>query len=251
MLTLVGMGLWSAADISLAGLETLKRADLVYAEQYTSKMREGTLAELEALCGKKITALSREEVEGEKTILAQAASRNVALLVPGDPMISTTHTSLVLAARKKGIKVQVVHAASILTAVLGETGLHSYKIGRPVTLAAWLTNYKPMTTYETIADNLSRGLHTLLFLDIDEKTGPMRPPDALHLLQKMEEAGGKKVIGKSTPLIIACRIGSETQKISYGPLATLAKKDLGQPPCIIIVPGPLHFTEKDFLETFK
>ena len=38
MLWLIGIGLWDANDISLKGLEIVKKADRIYLENYTSKL---------------------------------------------------------------------------------------------------------------------------------------------------------------------------------------------------------------------
>lgn len=50
-------------------------------------------------------------------ILDEAFDSDVCLLVVGDPLGATTHTDLVLTARKAGIKVGIVHNASIINAV--------------------------------------------------------------------------------------------------------------------------------------
>ena len=46
MLYLVGLGLYDEKDISLKGLEALKRADVVYAEFYTACLFGGDLHSL-------------------------------------------------------------------------------------------------------------------------------------------------------------------------------------------------------------
>ena len=114
-LVLVGIGISDERGITLAGLGGLKACEKIFAESYTSLLPEGTLGRLEKLVGKKIEVLSREQVEGEKILLDAASSSRVALAVPGDPMIATTHVSLVLAAKKRGIGVEIVHAPSILS----------------------------------------------------------------------------------------------------------------------------------------
>lgn len=50
-------------------------------------------------------------------ILANADVENVALLVAGDPFAATTHTDLILRARKKNIPTSIIHNASIFNAV--------------------------------------------------------------------------------------------------------------------------------------
>ena len=104
-LALVGLGISDEKGIPLAGLEKLKECGKIFAESYTNLLPEGTLGRLEKLAGKEIEVLSRLQVEGEQEILRSALREPTALVVPGDPMIATTHVSLVLAAKKRGIHI--------------------------------------------------------------------------------------------------------------------------------------------------
>ncbi|MEW6328654.1 MAG: diphthine synthase [Candidatus Micrarchaeota archaeon] len=245
-LALVGIGIWDEKDITLRALEELKECDVVFAEAYTSRMREGTLARLEKLIQKKIILLAREEVEEEKKIIEEALRKRVALIVPGDPMVATTHVSLLLAAKKKKIQTKLIHAPSIFTAAIGESGLQVYKFGRSTTLAFWDEKYKPMSTYDTIAENKKRGLHTLVFLDIRERC--MEAREALELLGKIEMEKKKGIARESDKVVVLSRIGSEERKITYRAIRDILHKDLGRPPSILIFPGKLHFMEQEALE---
>ncbi|MBI5159724.1 diphthine synthase [Candidatus Micrarchaeota archaeon] len=247
-LTFVGTGVWSAKDISVRGLEALKQCDVAFAENYTSRLDVSLFSELEQLSGKKITMLSREQVEGEKQILESAKTFNTVLLISGDPMISTTHVSLQFSAEKQGIQTNIIHASSILTALIGETGLHVYKFGRPCTLAFWTENYKPTSTYKFILENNSRSLHSIIFLDL--KQACMGALDAIKLLLEIEKIEGKKLFTEKTKLVVASRIGSGEQKITFAEIGKLLSSPLGKPPFIIILPGKLHFTEEEALVRF-
>jgi diphthine synthase len=244
-LLLIGMGIWDEKDISLRGLEELKGGDVIFAEQYTGSREQDSLKRLEKLAGKKITLLEREEVEGEEKILKEALSKRVALLVPGDPLISTTHISLKLSAEKRGIETVVVHSSSILTAAIGECGLQVYKLGKPCTLAIWSKGYEPTSSYDVIAENRERGLHTVVFLDIKERC--MEAKEALEQLLGIEKE--KKKLGEFHAVILS-RVGSREQKITYGKPEALLKKQLGKPPFIIVIPGKLHFMEEEALQSF-
>ncbi|MCX6770160.1 MAG: diphthine synthase [Candidatus Micrarchaeota archaeon] len=248
-LALVGIGTADERGISLSGLEQLRHSDAVFAESYTNLMPQGTLERLEKLCGKKIELLSREQVEGEKRLLEACEGKDVSLVVAGDPMIATTHVSLLISAKRKGIATGIVHAASILSAAIGESGLQAYKFGKIVTLAYWRENYRPMAAYEVIGENLARGLHTLLLLDIDEKLGPMSPKIAAETLVGMEETGGKKLLLPQTKLVLLAGIGWETPVRKYRALGELPEfKMKGCGPAVLIVPGKLHFVEEEYLE---
>jgi len=249
-LTLVGLGISDEKGISLSGLEELKGCEKIFAESYTNLLPEGTLHRLEKLIEKPIALLSREQVEGERVLLESAMSSKTALVVPGDPMIATTHISLVISAKKKGISVRIRHASSILSAAIGESGLQAYKFGKMVTLAYWRENYKPMAAYDVIAENLSRGLHTLLLLDIDEKLGPMKPSDAAKLLLEMEKAGKKKIMLPETKAVLLQGVGRASPVSSFLPLHELASgsRSGSSDPAILIIPAKFHFLEKEFLD---
>jgi diphthine synthase len=269
MLSLVGLGISSAKDISLAGLEVVKNAEIVFAENYTNAMMDGTLGEIEKMTGKKITVLQREDVEGEKEILADAKAKSIVLLVPGDPMIATTHVSLLIAAKKKGIATKIVHSSSILSAAIGESGLQAYKFGKMTTLAAWKKNYEPTSTIDTILENLGRNLHTLVLIDIvdvqnakhfasdvakgDVDGEPMELKEALRLLLKMAERTGGNAeaeINDGTKVVLLCQVGWPGQKIIYGSIASILDGHEDEGPAVIIVPAKLHFLEEEYLEGF-
>ena len=248
-LLLIGTGISDERGITLSGLDALRECSKIYAERYTNLVPDGMLARLEALCGKKITLLSREAVEGEKELLDAAKNEAVALVVAGDPMIATTHISLLLSAKKRGIETEVIHASSVLSAAIGESGLQAYKFGKMVTLAYWRDNYKPMSAYDVISENLSRGLHTLLLLDIDEKLGPMKPSAAADVLLKMEAEGKKGIFGGATKLVLLKGMGWGAPTKKYCALSELAAYDSKEGPAVVIVPSAnLHFVELEALE---
>jgi diphthine synthase len=248
-LLLVGMGISDESGISLAGLKELKSCGSIYAESYTNLQPEGSLLRLEKLCGKKIGLLNREAVEGEKTLIESALKHPTALVVSGDPMIATTHVSLMLAAKKRGIAVQVLHGPSILSAAIGESGLQVYKFGKTVTLAYWRENYRPMAAYDVVSENLSRNLHTLLLLDIDEKLGPMKPGVAGQVLLEMEKQGKKGILSNETKVVLLKGLGWGAPSVKYCNVSELEKYDKNEGPAVIIVPAKLHFLEEEFLES--
>src|SRR3989338_1401377 len=245
MLYLIGMGICDEKDISLRALDALKKCDFVFAESYTSILSEGALLRLEALCGKKIALLQRANVEGEKEIVDACKNGSaVCLLVAGDPLIATTHVSLLLAAQKKGIATKVLHASSILSAAIGESGLQAYRFGKIVTIPKWKEHYKPSSPYDTIEENLSRNLHTLLLLDLDENGAHLEPKEALRELLEMEEEKKKGIISPATNLLLLSPVFWPSQKRIYSSLAALLDGHTDDLPAILILPAKLHFMEE-------
>jgi len=252
MLSLIGLGLWNEKDITLKGLARAQEADLVYIEVYTSHWH-GNLKNLEKTIKKKIDTLKRMNLE-EKSykILEEAKKKKVVILVPGDPLVATTHISLILNAIKDEIEVEVIHNASIYSAI-AETGLHVYKLGASATIPfpEKTSEVLPLSTYETLKENISLGLHTLLFLDVASDEKYMTPNQAIETMLKLEGVMKQNIFTYNTKIIVFGRAGSDEPLILYGKVRDLLEKNFGEPPFVIIVPGRLHFTEKEFLEFYK
>jgi diphthine synthase len=225
---------------------------MVYAEFYTSFFG-GSISALEALIGKKITVLSRSDVEEhpEESVLRDARGGDVSLLVCGDPMVATTHVDLALRARKLGIDVKIIHASSVYSAV-AETGLQIYKFGKTTTLPYPEKNYRPTSPYDAIAENKERGLHTLVLLDVkaDQKRC-MTVSEGAKLFLEMEAEKKRGILAPESLCVGVARLGAEDCVIKYASLRELAKTEFGDPPHALILPGKLHFTEKEFLEGLK
>ncbi|MDD5112191.1 MAG: diphthine synthase [Candidatus Altiarchaeota archaeon] len=251
MLYLIGLGLSDEKDISLRGLEALKGSERVYFESYTGFFN-GDLGRLEALCGRKIKALSRGDVEEhpEENVLKNALQGTVSLLVLGDPMVATTHVDLLLRARKKGIRTIVIHASSVYSAV-AETGLQIYKFGRTTTIAYPEGSYFPTSPYDALGENRERGLHTLCLLDVKAAEGRyMTVNEAIGLLLRMESEKREGRFSGSTPCVGVARLGGDST-IKYGPVIKLLEADFGRPPHVLIVPGKLHYMEEEALKAFS
>ena len=134
--------------------------------------------------------------------------------------------------------------------MIGECGLHHYKVGRPVTIMREIPSLT--TVYYTIYENMVKGSHSLLILEFDNSSNFfLDPKDALASLLETEKGQKRNVIDQSTFAIVASRIGSKNQKIIAGKISTLVKTDFGKPPHTIIIPGRLHFTEHDAIKIFS
>ena len=103
---MIGIGLNDEKDITVKGLEAVKKCDSIYLESYTSLL-QAKKTDLEKLYKKKIILADRELVEkkAEETILKDAKTKNTAFLVIGDVFAATTHIDLFMRAKKAGIKV--------------------------------------------------------------------------------------------------------------------------------------------------
>ncbi len=253
MLTLIGLGLWNEEDIVLRGFRKARNADAVYIEFYTSKWH-GDIKKLERMIDKEIKILNREDLEEKSNeFLEKAKDKKVVLFVPGDPLVATTHSSLLTDAMKREIKTEIIHNASIYSAI-AETGLHIYRFGVTITIPfpEKTSNQLPLSTYERIRVNKKRDLHTLLLLDvISEREKYMKPNEGIQILLNTEEKMGKDVFTEDTEIVVFGRAGSENSLIVFGKVKDLMNKDFGEPPFIIILPARLHFSESEYLEFFR
>ena len=248
MLYLVGLGLYDEKDISVNGLEAMKSADVVYAEFYTARLFGGNLKSLESLAGVKINILAREEVEEENLPIKQAEEKNVAFLTAGDPLMATTHSDLLLEATKKGIKVVVVHASSILSAAPGIAGLQAYKFGKVTTIPRPEDNYFPHSPYQAISENNKMGLHTLVLLDIQaHRNYYMTANEGLEYLLRVEEKQNEGLISEDTLAVVIARAGSKKPLVRADYVGKLVNDDFGGPLHCVIIPGDLHFLEAEGL----
>lgn len=245
MLTFIGLGLYDWRDISLRGLEAIQNADIVFAEFYTSHLVGMETEELEKALRKEINVLSREEVESGKKIIKESLKKNVVFLVPGDPMIATTHVALRIMAEERGIKTRVVHNASIVSVAPGLLGLQNYKFGRTVSIPFPQENYFPTSAYDFILDNFSRGLHTLVLLDINPRA--MTANEAMDILKNMEEKKKKGLIHDKTLVGVIARAGAPDCVVKAGYLKNMIEEDFGPPLHSLVIPGKLHFAEAEAL----
>jgi len=246
MFYLVGTGLWRGDDISVRGAEVCKKANSVYLDGYTRAFEESELLRLEEIIGKKIVALERNELEEELSFLKEAKEKEVVLLVPGDPLIATTHITILEEAKKRGIGFEVIHGSSIYDALIGEAGLHIYKVGGSCTIPMRKKGIKPYSVYEKLAENKSKGVHTLVFLDT-EPGKEMDIREAFDILGEIESEKKMGICTDDNKIIVGCRVGSGEQRIVYGEIGRIKKMEF-RGPCALIFPGKLHFSEEEYLK---
>jgi diphthine synthase len=248
-LVFVGLGLYDESDVSLKGLHELKQCDSVFAEFYTAKLGQFNKKNVEEHIGKTITVLTREQTEKGDIIINAAEKQHVVFLVCGDPMVATTHVDLRLRAIKQGIPTKIIHSSSVATAVPGLLGLQNYKFGRTTTLAFPEKNYFPTSPYTVIEENIKRGLHTLVLLDIQaEKNRYMTANEGLQLLMKMEKELAHHLFTDDSIACVVARAGSEDTVVAANTISVLQKKDFGPPLHSIVIPGALHFMEVEALQ---
>ncbi len=242
MLYIIGIGLSDEKDITVKGLEAVKKCKKVYLESYTSLLSV-SVAKLEKFYGKKITQAGRDMIEnGQERILDEAKKKDVALLIVGDIFSATTHHTYLSEASKKGVKVLVINNASVLTAV-GVTGLQLYKFGKVTSIP--FDNSNVEEPINVLKQNQKMGLHTLFLLDLEPLSGKfLSIGDALEYLMA-------KGLAKNQICVGCARLGSKDYFVKSGKASELVKEEFGKAPYCLIIPGKVHFMEEEALEMFK
>ena len=236
-LNLIGIGLDNEKDITVKGLELVRRSKKIYLEIYTSKL-SCSVKDLEKFYSKKIIESSRTMIENKlDSILDEAKKDEISLLIIGDVFSATTHIDILLRAKEKKIKVNVVNNASILTAV-GVTGLELYKFGRIISIP--LDNKNLDSPYQYFLENQKLGLHSLFLLDIK--------PNRLMAVNEAVSYLIEKGFDKNTMVVGCAALGSSSPEIKYCKASELKLKKY--PQCLII-PGKLHFKEEEALNLYK
>ena len=246
MLTFVGLGLYDERSITVEGREAVAAADHVFAEFYTSRLAGATVADLEAYHGVDVEVRDRDGVEGDPSAIIDAAiSGEAVFLTGGDPMVSTTHVDLRLRAHERGVDTRIVHGTSASTAAAGLSGLQNYRFGKATTLpfpGTYGGDDVPRSVVDTIGENRDRGLHTLVYLDIEaEQDAYMSADEAARLLAEPLD----DVLG-----VAIARAGSPDPVVSADRLSELAERDFGDPLHLLVVPGDLHHLEAEALQAF-
>jgi diphthine synthase len=248
-LYMIGIGLWDENDITIKGLEVVSNSDIIFLENYTSKLGV-SIEKLEEFYDSKIILADRYMVEKDSDkILEPAKTKRVAFLVIGDVFSATTHTDLYLRAKEQKIEVIVINNASVLNAV-GIVGLELYKYGKTTSIPFHNTDVE--APYDAIKQNKNSKLHTLALLDIDaENRKFMSVNEAIEYLLSVEDKRNEQVFTRETICIGVARLGSPKPRIICGTAEELLKADFGGPLHSLIVPGELHFIEEDALKQWS
>eukprot|EP00054_Salpingoeca_dolichothecata_P006917 m.40517 g.40517 ORF g.40517 m.40517 type:complete len:292 (-) comp16755_c0_seq2:19-894(-) len=265
MFYLVGLGLYDAKDVTVRGLEVIRKAKRVYLEAYTAILMVNKEA-LEEYYEREVILADRELVEqNADEFLEPARNEDIVLLVVGDPFAATTHTDLVTRCKEKKVKVEAIHNASIINAV-GCCGLQLYNFGRAVSICFFTENWRPDSFYPKIVDNSKLGLHTLCLLDIKVKEQSIEnlmkgnkifePPRYMSINKcieqffEVEEKHKGGICARTARAVGVARVGSPDQTIVSGTLEELSTVDFGAPLHSLVLVGEVDEIEKEMLDMY-
>ena len=236
MLYIIGIGL-NEKGISLEGLEAVKKCKKIYLDSYTVEFPY-SLKDLQKSIKKKIVELKREDIESDGLTI-QARKENICLLIYGSPLFATTHISLINDCKNKRVKVKVIYSTSVFD-VIAETGLQLYKFGKISSMPRWQEHYKPNSFLNFVRENKKIDAHSIILIDMG-----LNFKDAIS---QLITASNTKSI-KLDKILVCSRLGTKKSKTYYGKIKSLKNKKVANPFCFII-PGKMHFLEKEIVEKF-
>lgn len=243
----VGLGLGSKEYLTRAAEEVLLTTEKVYLDTYTGYVSNELFEYLRELLKERLICAERKLLENNLSKIIDEGSRvEIAVAVPGDPFIATTHIVMLLEAVKRRINVRVIHGVSILSASASYSGLSAYKFGRTVTIPKSASIEVMEGIYQVVATNQEQGLHTLILLDTAD--GGLTAQEAAGYLLSVEEKIGHGLFREDRIVIVLTHVGMRTASKGCYLLKNLTNINLPPPPHVLIIPGELNSVEKEALK---
>jgi diphthine synthase len=252
MFYLIGLGI-NKNNLTNYIIEKIKSCDLVIIEKYTSFFEDYNWL-INFLKENKINFIEAKRDIVEEELLkiikdnGEKKERNTALLVFGDVMIATTHSSLLVELKKEKIPFEIIHNVSILN-LITRTGLSIYKFGKIISIPFLIRDkrIKIETPIKVIKENESINAHTLLLLDLDPVNNDyLKAEEALEYLLNN---------GINNNLVVCSRLGWKDEKIIYikelsnEKIEEIKKLKLKVPICIV-KHSNLNIGEEEYIKNF-
>lgn len=172
-----------------------------------------------------------------------------------------------LRAVQLGIKVEVVHNASIVSAV-GCCGLQVYRFGEIISVPFFTEKWRPDSFYDKILSNRKSGLHTLVLVDIKVKERSeenlirnkniFEPPrfmtikECVNQLLEVEQKREGGAYSPATKCFGLARVGFKDQLVRSGEMKSFLEFDMGPPlHSFVICAENLHSMEKEMYDHFS
>ena len=239
-LWLIGIGPGDLDHITERARRVARGCSKRYLEGYTAILPPTEEKRLESVVGP-WEKLMRDGVESPKSMLDEARSGAVALLVVGDPMQATTHIDLEERCAEEDIGFHVIPGLTATALAVSLSGLQSYRFGRQVTIPFSDGDYLPTSPFEMICRNKEAGMHTLALLDLDptgmglEQPRPMTPSEAVdHLVRMNEKVEDFDELVEEWGGLLLSDLGTEEERVISGSLGDISQMKGGHIHALII-----------------
>ena len=249
-LYLVGLGVYKTPMIPQEWFKKIINSKYIFFEEYTSPTPYDTQYLRKFFGRSDIQPIDRESLEVKiEEIVRKAMENDVSILVYGDPLIATTHKSLIVTSREMGVEYEILHNVSSYLYAITESGLDIYKIGPIGTLIRGSIDIN-RSTLDKVMYNLEHGFHSPILLEYAaEENYMMHPSEAIEIL-KEDDKLWKRILDNQSYILVLMALGFEKEyKLAYRPWEIEEIKLLPEGyPAIIIITGKLHFMEKEYIE---
>ncbi|MFP3144286.1 MAG: diphthine synthase [Caldisphaera sp.] len=233
--------------LTLKAIEYIKSSDIVIIDKYTMPNSNKIISIVNDIAKEKKVILAERSMleDNSYEIIDIAKEKKVSIVVLGDPLIATTHASLLIDAKKKKIEVDIVNGVSGICMVKSLSGLQYYKFGKTLTIPGPWRNLKPYSLIYNLYSNLCINAHTLLLFDIDDEGKTLSPDKGIEkILELNKELKLYEKLEKMLGIII--HIGEKN--IFVGDSLYMLKDVKIEEPYSLIIPASLHYEEEDFLK---
>lgn len=254
MLRLIGLGL-SVDFIPLGNLKKLLTCDKIIVDSYTSVWfpHIGILIRLLSNMKKEVVVAKRDMLEGKAidSILGESTKKDVCIAVIGDPLIATTHHTIVVEALKKGIEIDISPATSIFNTAISISCLQAYKFGKIATIVSSKNGIVYEYPLIVLKNNRSQNLHTLFLLEVDVEHGYyMKPNEAVKTLIDIQKRQGEDVLSNNDIVVVIADALSDRQRILVLKTEEVIKKEFIENTLYtLIIPAKnLHPVEEECLK---
>ncbi len=249
-LYLVGLGVYKEPVIPGQWFKKIVESTYIFFEGYTSPAPYDIEYLKTYFKRDDIKPIDRDTLELKiEDLVAKASEDDVAILVYGDPLIATTHKTLIITSNEKGVKYEVFHNVSAYLYAITESGLDIYKIGPIGTLVRGDIDINK-STLNKIRYNIKNGFHSPILLEYSaEENYVMHPVEAIEILKK-DKGLWNIVIGNQSYIIVMMALGFDREyKYAYklNEVEEISSLPRGYP-AIIIITGKLHFMEREYIE---
>ncbi|MHB1492428.1 MAG: diphthine synthase [Thermoplasmataceae archaeon] len=241
---ILGIGMRGVKSFTIEEAEIVRNSSAIYLEGYTSFLPEHFREEFESYFQKEFTYLSREKVEVDDFSWLVNKDNNVSILIPGDPFVATTHTSLIRALELAGEEVEVRENASIVSSIPFKCNLTFYRFGQVVSIPKIYSNFVPGSPLKKILVNLENNLHTIALVDIFDGRNITTTELYESMVAMMDKIDDRTL--EDRRLIIASRINQPGEKIMITDLKGLPSIHEDLTPYTLIIPAKLDSNEKAF-----
>ena len=95
-------------------------------------------------------------------------------------------------------------------------------------------------------------MHSLVLLDINVEDGRyMGANEAIKIFKWVENEKKGGIFLDDSFIVVCARLGSLEPEVVYGKIEDLIKRNFGERPHCLVIPGKLHFMEEEVLDIYR